>query len=173
MHKSVRALLELLTASGAYLLVFALFWVTVWGAARLSFAARREDVDTTGGLLAQAPGRCYVAGVGFLILGWFLLALGKKLGPLVVLVILWWVRHVFRGLVAWFLVRGRQVRAHVVEEPGTDADALREGVRSAAMASALPVLGWAFFGMAALQAAGAESLRGLGRRGASPAAPAE
>jgi hypothetical protein len=166
-HKAIEGMVGTLTASGAYLLGFALFWISVWGATRLGFAARREEIEDTAGLVLEAPGRCYVAGVGFLILGWFLLAIGKGLGPLVLLVVLWWIRHVFRGLIAWFLVRGRQVRTHVVEDPGTDADALREGVRSTALASALPFLGWAYLFMAALQAAGAESLRSLGRRAAT------
>lgn len=167
MHKAIEGFIGTLTASGAYLLLFTLFWATLWGSARLGFAARREEIEDTAGLVLEAPGRCYVAGVGFLVLGWFVLALGKGLGPLAILLVLWWVRHVFRGLVAWFLVRGRQVRTHVVEDLGTDADALHEGLRSAALVSAMPFLGWALFFMAALQGAGAESLRSLGRRAAT------
>lgn len=174
MHKAIEGFVGTLTASGAYLLLFTLFWASVWGAARLAFAARRPQVEDAGGLVLEAPGRCSVAGVGFLILGWFLLAVFHKTGPLMVLLILWWLRHVFRGFLAWLLVRGRQVRAEVEGDPGTDADALREGVRTTAMASAMPVLGWALLFMAVLQGAGAESLRSLGRRaGPGPAAASE
>lgn len=171
MEKQVQNLVGLVTALLAYSALLLAFWTTVAGAARLSMAARRDETARAVARLREAPGRCYLAGIAWLLVGWFLMAAGKRLGILALVLLLFWLRHVFRGLVAWMWMRGHQILVELEEVPPTDREALAHGLRATAMASALPIVGWSFLLLAALQGGGAESLRVAAPREAADPRP--
>lgn len=141
-----------------YLTLLVLAWGAVLGAGRLSLVARYREHQQAGTVLDRAPGRCYLAGLGGLFLGWIALALLKSLHLLALLFLLAWVRKVFRGLVGVALLRGRQLREGLDEAPGSEAEAFGTGLLALALASALPVLGWGYLALVLVQGLGAEIL---------------